>query len=351
MHPFLLTSLYSMQLQGAGKIRLPDGSILRLAYAEQNGFAFIPPIASAKGGGKKIRVRGVEMDIDIEEDASTPGATDTTDTTGNEAADNTVAKASGTIANDDAPQSSLLRDAGNSDATTTTTSTTTAAAADNGSDEPASPLLRGFNLAKTAQPAVHPARVSASGTLSGSSNANSAAVARTTSSPQPMQDPADAPALSGKSPINYLFATTDPSYVFFKAIPDSPSGPIGALGVPLSAGRSAAIDPRTTPLGAPVFVGVSKASAGNAPINRLVMAQDAGGAIRGAVRADFFFGSGPQAQTQASTMKQPTEMWVLLPKGLKIAAKESRIRVRGAPVEPPPDCVVSDPDLCVDDPR
>lgn len=335
--------LYSMQLQGAGKIRLPDGSILRLAYAEQNGFAFIPPVANAKGGGKKIRVRGVEMDIDIEEDTSSPGAA------GNETTDDTMAKPSGTLASDDAPQSSLLRDAGNGD-TTTTTTTTTAAAADN-DDEPASPLLRGFNLAKTAQPAVHPARVSASGTLSGNNNANSATVARTTSSPQPMQDPADAPTLSGKSPINYLFATTDPSYVFFKAIPDSPTGPIGALGVPLSAGRSAAIDPRTTPLGAPVFVGVSKASGGNAPINRLVMAQDAGGAIRGAVRADFFFGSGPQAQIQASTMKQPTEMWVLLPKGLKIAAKDSRIRVRGAPVEPPPDCVVSDPDLCVDDPR
>lgn len=337
--------LYSMQLQGAGRIRLPDGSILRLAYAEQNGFAFIPPVASAKGGGKKIRVRGVEMDIDIEEDASSPGAA------GNEATDNTVAKPSGMLAGDDAPQSSLLRDAGNGDAATSTTTTTTAAGADNGGDEPASPLLRGFNLARTAQPAVHPARASASGTLSGNTSANSGAVARTASSPPPMPDPADAPALSGKSPISYLFATTDPSYVFFKAIPDSPTGPIGALGVPLSAGRSAAIDPRTTPLGAPVFVGVSKGSAGNAPINRLVMAQDAGGAIRGAVRADFFFGSGPQAQMQASTMKQPTEMWVLLPKGLKIAAKESRIRVRGAPIGPPPDCVVSDPDLCVDDPR
>jgi membrane-bound lytic murein transglycosylase A len=51
------------------------------------------------------------------------------------------------------------------------------------------------------------------------------------------------------------------------------------------------------------------------------MAQDAGGAIRGAVRADFFFGSGPQAQVRASTMKQPTEMWALLPNGLRIAAK------------------------------
>jgi membrane-bound lytic murein transglycosylase A len=79
------------------------------------------------------------------------------------------------------------------------------------------------------------------------------------------------------------------------------------------------------------------------------MAQDAGGAIRGAVRADYFFGTGPQAQQQASRMKQPTQMWVLLPKGLRISAKETAVRVRGGPSVPTADCVVSDPDLCVDD--
>ena len=348
--------LYSMQLQGAGKIRLPDGTILRLAYAEQNGFAFIPPVASAKSSGKKIRVRGIEMNIDVEEDASSadPVGGDTTTSLNASTDANSDAPGPSMAASDDAPQSSLLRDAGTANpADANSADSANNPTADNGSDQPASPLLRGFNLVKSAHPAVHPARVSTSDGLSG----NTAASARTTPSMQAAQSaqdlsaPSGSQTLSGKPAINYLFAATDPSYVFFKAIPDSPSGPIGALGVPLSAGRSAAIDPRTTPLGAPVFVGVSDAQAGNAPINRLVMAQDAGGAIRGAVRADFFFGSGPQAQVQASTMKQPTEMWVLLPKGLKIAAKDSRIRVRGAPTEPPPDCVVSDPDLCVDDPR
>jgi membrane-bound lytic murein transglycosylase A len=356
--------LYSMQLQGAGKIRLPDGTILRLAYAEQNGFAFIPPVASAKSSGKKIRVRGVDMDIDVEEDTSGPDPASAgqamASSTAGAKADPDMSSAS-TDANDDTPRSSLLRDAGTASPSGAdnpdnagNASADSGNGSDSGSGQPASPLLRGFNLVKSAQPAVHPARTSASAALAG----NSSGSARTTSPAQAAAQSAQAPgmpsgnpALSGAPAINYLFATTDPSYVFFKPIPDSPTGPIGALGVPLSAGRSAAIDPRTTPLGAPVFVGVSNAPAGHVSINRLVMAQDAGGAIRGAVRADFFFGSGPQAQVQASTMKQPTEMWILLPKGLRIAAKETRIRVRGAPVEPPPDCVVSDPDLCVDDPR
>ncbi|WP_350029575.1 3D domain-containing protein [Caballeronia sp. NCTM5] len=119
--------------------------------------------------------------------------------------------------------------------------------------------------------------------------------------------------------------------------------------MPLSAGRSAAIDPRTTPLGAPVFVNASEGGPAGASITRLLMAQDAGGAIRGAVRADYFFGTGPQAQQQASRMKQPTQMWVLLPKGLRISAKETGVRVRGGLAMPSADCVVSDPDLCVDD--
>ncbi|SPB18856.1 transglycosylase [Caballeronia novacaledonica] len=288
--------LYSMQLQGAGKIVLPDGkTVIRLAYAEQNGFAFNPPIASAGTKGRKILVRGVE--IDLEE------GTVSTQNTQNNA--------------DEAPQSSLLRGAQDP-----------APAASNGDagSAPESPLLRGFNLAKSA--AAHPSRVSAPS--AGSSAA-----------------PAPAPSLAGAAPIGYTFAASDPSYVFFRTIPDSPAGPIGALGVPLSAGRSAAIDPRTTPLGAPVFINASEGSGGS--VTRLLMAQDAGGAIRGAVRADYFFGTGPQAQQQASRMKQPAQMWVLLPKGLRISAKETGVRVRGGPMMPSADCVVSDPELCVDD--
>jgi membrane-bound lytic murein transglycosylase A len=147
-----------------------------------------------------------------------------------------------------------------------------------------------------------------------------------------------------------VFAISDPSYVFFRRIPDSPDGPLGALGVPLSAGRSVAVDPRTTPLGAPVFVSTQDDPQAPGAIDRLMMAQDSGGAIQGAVRADYFYGFGQNAQAQASRTKERIRMWVLLPKGLHIAAQEATLKTRGgAPAVSNADCLVSDPDLCVDD--
>jgi len=84
---------------------------------------------------------------------------------------------------------------------------------------------------------------------------------------------------------------TNPSYVFFREVQNSKDGPVGALGVPLTAERSIAVDPRSVPLGSPVFLATTRPNS-NAPMNRLVMAQDTGGAIKGAVRADFFWGFG-----------------------------------------------------------
>jgi membrane-bound lytic murein transglycosylase A len=110
----------------------------------------------------------------------------------------------------------------------------------------------------------------------------------------------------------------NPSFVFFRELPlnDPASGPVGALGVPLVPGRSIAIDPRYVPLGAPVFLATTF-PATNTPLNRLVIAQDTGGAIRSPVRADFFWGSGAEAGALAGRMRQQGRMWVLLPKGLK----------------------------------
>lgn len=107
----------------------------------------------------------------------------------------------------------------------------------------------------------------------------------------------------------------NPSYVFFRQLPSSDAGPIGALGVPLSAGRSIAVDPRYVPLGAPVFLATTEPLSSR-PLERLVLAQDTGGAIKGAVRADFFWGFGHEAGQQAGRMKQKGRMWVLLPKGM-----------------------------------
>ncbi|TMG84811.1 MAG: transglycosylase [Betaproteobacteria bacterium] len=109
----------------------------------------------------------------------------------------------------------------------------------------------------------------------------------------------------------------NPSYVFFREVtPDSAApidGPIGTLGVPLAAGRAIAVDPRSIPLGAPVFLSTTWPLSSR-PLNRLVLAQDTGGAIRGPLRADFFWGFGEDAAHQAGRMKQQGRIWVLWPK-------------------------------------
>jgi membrane-bound lytic murein transglycosylase A len=142
----------------------------------------------------------------------------------------------------------------------------------------------------------------------------------------------------------------DPSYVFFKESPGTGGGPVGAFGVPLSAGRSIAVDPRSTPLGYPVFVSTRAPGTGT-PMQRLTIAQDTGGAIRGAVRADYFFGNGQQAANQARRMKERGQLWILLPRGLAVAAAaSSSIRTRGAAVGADlPQCLVPEEGACVDD--
>jgi membrane-bound lytic murein transglycosylase A len=107
----------------------------------------------------------------------------------------------------------------------------------------------------------------------------------------------------------------NPSFVFFREekLPDPNVGPTGALNVPLTAGRSIAIDPLQLPLGAPVYLSTTEAGS-EVPLQRLVMAQDTGGAIRGAVRADFYFGFGYDAMENAGRMKQRGQLWVLMPK-------------------------------------
>lgn len=110
----------------------------------------------------------------------------------------------------------------------------------------------------------------------------------------------------------------NPSYVFFRELPNGLSAPLGALGVPLTEAYSIAVDPRTVPLGAPVFLSTTYPNTSE-PLNRLMLAQDTGGAIKGAVRADFFWGFGEQAGVQAGRMRQNGQMWVLFPKGAEPA--------------------------------
>ncbi|MGZ3254393.1 MAG: murein transglycosylase A [Burkholderiaceae bacterium] len=109
----------------------------------------------------------------------------------------------------------------------------------------------------------------------------------------------------------------NPSYVFFKEeeIVDPSIGPKGAFGVPLTPQRSIAVDAQFIPLGAPVFLATTLPNS-ETPLQRLVMAQDTGGAIRNAVRADFFWGFGDGAGENAGRMKQQGMLWILLPKSM-----------------------------------
>jgi len=126
----------------------------------------------------------------------------------------------------------------------------------------------------------------------------------------------------------------NPSYVFFRELAfgdaadgvnalTAERGPPGALGVPLTAERSIAVDRRFIPLGAPVYLATTRPNS-EAPLERLMMAQDTGGAIRGPVRADFFWGTGPEAGRLAGRMRQTGRMWVLLPNGYPLPANDGR---------------------------
>jgi len=108
---------------------------------------------------------------------------------------------------------------------------------------------------------------------------------------------------------------SNPSYVFFRATPltDPAVGPTGALGVPLTQQRSIAVDPSFIPLGSPVFLEMSEPVTGRL-LRRLVVAQDTGGAIRGVLRADYFWGFGAAAGELAGRTRQQGRFWVLLPR-------------------------------------
>jgi membrane-bound lytic murein transglycosylase A len=119
------------------------------------------------------------------------------------------------------------------------------------------------------------------------------------------------------------FLDKNPSFVFFRELDSGLDGPIGAQGVPITAERSIAIDRRYVPIGSPVFLATTFPNS-NESLNRLVIAQDTGGAIRGPIRADYYWGSGPEAGKKAGAMKQQGNIWVMLPKEFKINKKKEQ---------------------------
>jgi len=104
---------------------------------------------------------------------------------------------------------------------------------------------------------------------------------------------------------------SNPSYVFFHLREDSNEGPRGSLNVPLTAERSLAVDRNVIPLGTPVWIDTTLPD--GSPYQRLMIAQDTGGAIRGPVRADVFFGNGERAERLAGEMNQKGRLYALLP--------------------------------------
>ena len=112
----------------------------------------------------------------------------------------------------------------------------------------------------------------------------------------------------------------NPSFVFFRKL--NTRQPIGAEGIPLTPGYSLAVDTKLIPLGMPLWLSTyfpkrvndDSVQAGK-PLNRLMVAQDTGGAIRGAVRGDIFWGAGSEAEWLAGHMQFKGRYWMLLPKG------------------------------------
>ncbi|MEM6373965.1 MAG: MltA domain-containing protein [Pseudomonadota bacterium] len=103
----------------------------------------------------------------------------------------------------------------------------------------------------------------------------------------------------------------NPSYVFFREVSEVPAelGPLGAMNRSITTMRTVAVDPAFVPLGAPVWIEKD----GQNPLRRLMVAQDTGSAIKGAQRADVFFGTGDQAGRAAGRLRDPGRVMVLMP--------------------------------------
>jgi membrane-bound lytic murein transglycosylase A len=310
-------ALYAMQVQGAGRIRLPDGQVLRVNYAEQNGHPFKPLRLASKAPQRVVTRGGGAAAIDVPEQF--------------ELLDEAEAVPGEAGAGDEADGGA--GDGADGDPVTRGGRRTVAGAAGTAPTPPAAEAMVRQLLDGGSRPAAAATR--------------------------PAAPPAAKPAAALARPIGAApsgrrgrLLTTDPSYVFFRVASDQSArgGPVGALGVPLTAGRSVAVDPRTTPLGYPVYLSASGPGLGSA-LQRLVFAQDAGGAIRGAVRADYFWGFGPDAGRQASRTRHRGRMWVLLPKAeaRDIGARRVVTRGRSSTAEAmAADCLVPDETYCDD---
>ena len=319
-------ALYAMQVQGSGRIRLRDGRILRLQYAEQNGHPFKPVRLVAKASPRLV-TRGAAPLTDDEperfelardvDDSSLPDAT--------------VPIAAIVTRGAKPPYSGKA----------STRKDATAATADALVEE-----LLGAAQRKRVPEAPRVAEAEAeAGVSAGVGVPTPPASARSKSSS------VGAASVPGTPRITAL--GRDPSYVFFRVAPDqSPGvGPVGALVVPLTAQRSIAVDPRVTPMGYPVYLSAPTPPGSAIALQRLVMAQDTGGAIRGAIRADFFWGFGTAAGNQAMRTRERGQMWLMLPRSEAARLHGSSLVTRGvqsgiAAPDNDTQCLIADETFC-----
>ena len=381
------SALYSMQIQGSGKVRLPDGDIIRVAYGEQNGHPFLPSLQAlpqlVDPGGKRqaIATRGLGQALQFTAQATTEGVSAGMAPAPAPARSDDVDSMIAALMPGAPPQAQTQAPRTQAPSAQTPAKRAQPTGASRSSED----IVAGLLLAARARPATA-SRPANSAAAEAPPEAVAALQAGQPATPAVKPDPVSAlqagepearpeppPAPKAKrnpvtsaapkgEPVAALQQAqgsetvakvplsqrpnTDPSYVFFRTISDNEHGPIGALGVPLTPGRSLAVDPRTTPLGVPVFISTTEPGKKDA-LNRLMMAQDTGGAITGAVRADFFWGFGRAAFARASQMKQNGRMWLLLPKNLQLGVKPGGVLTRGIG-GPTADCLVPDPELCVD---
>ena len=309
-------ALYAMQVQGSGRIRLADTTVLRVQYAEQNGHPFKPLRVVARAGDR-IVTRGLggpanEADQFVLE--------------GDEAAD-------------DAPGTAGAADAQADAVVTRGLSGKRPAATEGGQGQntAANAVVDELLSGKPTRP-PGPA-VSANRPL---------AAAPAVTQPAPPVPPGRSTAVRPALEPSLLAA--DPSYVFFKVAADQTpvEGPPGALGVPLTPGRSVAVDPRVTPLGYPVFLAAPAPKGSSIDMRRLVFAQDTGGAIRGAVRADFFWGFGSDAGRLARGTRHRGQMWLLLPKAEAARLGSGGVVTRGVKgaAAGEGECLIADDAFC-----
>lgn len=358
-------ALYAMQIQGAGRIRMADGSILRLAYADQNGHPFKPMQLSASGN-ERVQTRGARADgspdiadeiehFDLADAAAAPA-----DTAGASEPD-----AIPSTATPDEPLTRGARKAAPAPTDAAVTDTVDALLPPPGSQKAVpKPVARAKALGTPATVAPAPTTSRPAGgsqqlvddlLTQAQSNKGRPPQAKAGKSSLPTVPSASAlPAKQRQQRSRAL--DSDPSYVFFRTAPDqsTQAGPVGALGVPLTAGRSLAVDPRVLPLGYPVFLDASGGDRRQAQMQphmrRLMFAQDTGGAIRGAVRADYFWGFGADAGKQARRTKHKGRMWVLVPHAEVESLLSSKLVTRGGkPTDEQRECLIDDEAFCDSD--